>query len=178
MPGKLLQELHKSTPFESVQQELILNVLRTADHFSRSFEELLRPYNLSSPQYNVLRILRGVTSTDSLRGVKAEPQGIPCKCISEKMITRDPDITRLLDRLEARNLITRQRDGKDRRVVYTRITEEGLRVLAELDQLVLDFHIQALAHMSEETMLQMIEQLEGIRSVGGVPAMISGCEGK
>ena len=178
MPGKLLQELHKSTPFESVQQELILNVLRTADHFSRSFEELLRPYNLSSPQYNVLRILRGVTSTDSLRGVKVEPQGIPCKCISEKMITRDPDITRLLDRLEARNLITRQRDGKDRRVVYTRITEEGLRVLTELDQLVLDFHIQALAHMPESTMLQMIEQLEGIRSVGGVPAMISGCEGK
>jgi DNA-binding MarR family transcriptional regulator len=178
MSGKLLQELHKSSPFESVQQELILNVMRTADHFSRSFEELLRPYNLSSPQYNVLRILRGVTSTDSLRGIKPEPQGIPCKCISEKMITRDPDITRLLDRLEARNLITRHRDGKDRRVVYTRITEEGLRILAELDQPVLDFHVQKLSHMPEEALTQLIEQLELIRSTGGGPAPVEvNCDG-
>jgi DNA-binding MarR family transcriptional regulator len=164
MPGKLLQEIHKVSPFENIQQEVTLNVMRTADHFSRNFEVLLKPYNLSSPQYNVLRILRGVSASDALRGVQPDMKGIPCKCISEKMITRDPDITRLLDRLEARALITRQRDGKDRRVVITNITEEGLRILAELDRPVLDFHLQQLAHMPEEKLVQLVELLEMVRS--------------
>src|SRR5271156_5254220 len=116
MGGKLLKEIHKVRPFECAQQELFLNLIRTADHLMRGFEELLKPHNLSPTQYNILRILRGVGE-----------DGIHCKGIGEHLITRDPDITRLLDRLESRNLITRQRDTKDRRVVSTRITAEGLK---------------------------------------------------
>src|SRR3954468_23763331 len=109
MSGKLAQELHKSRPFDNTSQEVFLNIVRTADHFMRAFEDLLKPYNLSSTQYNVLRILRGMGQSaeeyESRPDADAEA-GIPCKTISEQMIPRDPDITRLLDRLESRSLIT------------------------------------------------------------------------
>jgi DNA-binding MarR family transcriptional regulator len=152
MGGKLLREIHKVKPFDSVQQELFLNVIRTADHLMRGFEELLKPHNLSATQYNVLRVLRGSGEC-----------GLACKKIGEHLITRDPDITRLLDRLETRNLITRQRDTKDRRVVSTRVTPEGLRLLKELDRPVAEFHRQQLAHMSENRLTQLIDMLEEVR---------------
>src|SRR3954469_17688747 len=109
MGGKLVRELHKARPFDSTAQEVFLNVLRTADHFMGAFEDLLKPYNLSSTQYNVLRILRGVaetadnttaapnasapvlTSAEPANGEPVPGPGIPCKVISEHMITRDPD---------------------------------------------------------------------------------------
>ena len=183
MGGKLVRELHKSRPFDSVAQEVFLNVVRTADHFMRAFEDLLKPYNLSSTQYNVLRILRGVAETTdptatgpNAAAARAEPSngepasaqipgpGIPCKVISEHMITRDPDITRLLDRLESRHLITRRRDTRDRRVVTTCITPEGLRILKELDHPVLEFHRLQLAHMPESKLAQLIDLLETART--------------
>ncbi len=168
MSGKLLKELHKAKPFDSLQQEAFLNVIRTADHLMRAFEELLKPHNLSATQYNVLRILRGMGGgcSDSPEGaaVPAAPPGIPCKTIGEHMITREPDITRLLDRLEARTLISRQRDTRDRRVVSTRITPEGLRILQELDKPVREFHERQLAHMPESTIAELVELLEQVRS--------------
>ncbi|MGN6369756.1 MAG: MarR family winged helix-turn-helix transcriptional regulator [Phycisphaerae bacterium] len=152
MGGKLQKELHKARPFECLQQELFLNLVRTADHVMRAFEELLKPHNLSPTQYNILRILRG-----------AGDCGMPCKGIGEHLITRDPDITRLLDRLEARNLITRQRDTRDRRVVSTRLTSEGTKILKDLDKPVLDMHKTQLAHMSEMKITQLIDLLEEVR---------------
>ncbi len=152
MAGKLLKEIHKVKPFESVQQELFLNLIRTADHLMRGFEELLKPRMLSPTQYNILRILRG-----------AGEAGLACKDIGEHLITRDPDITRLLDRLESRKLITRQRGLKDRRVVSTRITGEGLRLLRELDKPVLELHRRQLSHVAEMKVAQLIDQLEEIR---------------
>ena len=157
-----MREIHKAKPFDCLQQEVFLNVIRTADHFARAFEELLKPYNLSPTQYNVLRILRGASGSPEKLG---PCDGIPCKTIGEHMLTRDPDITRLLDRLEARSLITRQRDTEDRRVVSTRITPEGLRVLKELDKPVLDFHRGQLTHMPEAKLQQLIDLLENARSV-------------
>ena len=152
MGGKLLKEIHKVRPFDSVQQELFLNLIRTADHLMRGFEGLLKPYSLSPTQYNILRILRGVGDG-----------GIPCKGIGEHLITRDPDITRLLDRLEGRNLLTRQRDTKDRRVVSTRITAEGAKILKELDKPVLEMHRSQLAHVAEMKIAQLIDLLEEVR---------------
>jgi DNA-binding MarR family transcriptional regulator len=174
MAGKLLQEIHKTKPFDSLQQEVFLNVIRTADHFMRAFEDLLKPYTLSATQYNVLRILRGHCCEETvLKGEAGNPiatggggsggGGIPCKAIGEHMITRDPDITRLLDRLEARSMIARQRDTRDRRVVSTRITAEGLRVLKELDKPVQDFHRIKLAHVPENKLAQLIDLLELMR---------------
>ncbi len=153
MGGKLQKELHKVRPFECVQQELFLNLIRTADHLTREFESLLKPLNLSPTQYNILRILRG-----------AGEGGMPCKGIGEHLITRDPDITRLLDRLEARNLITRHRDTKDRRVVSTRLTPDGAKILKDLDKPVIDMHRTQLAHMPELKITQLIDLLEEVRS--------------
>jgi MarR family transcriptional regulator, organic hydroperoxide resistance regulator len=163
MSGKLLKEIHKIKPFECLQQEAFLNVIRTADHLTRAFEELLKPFNLSSTQYNVLRILRGM-SESAAPDATGLPPGVPCKTIGEHMITRDPDITRLLDRLEARALITRQRNTKDRRVVSTRITAEGLRILKELDPPVADFHRLQFTSMPEARLVQLIDLLEQARA--------------
>ena len=155
MGGKLLKELHKVRPFDSPQQELFLNLIRSADHLMRGFDELLKPFALSATQYNILRILRGAGET-----------GLACKHIGEHLITRDPDVTRLLDRLEGRGLIVRQRDSKDRRMVSTRITPEGLRILKELDKPVLDLHSRQVAHLEEIKVTQLVDLLEEVRNSG------------
>jgi DNA-binding MarR family transcriptional regulator len=156
MSGKLAQEIGRTRPFDCQEQEVFLNVLRTADFLLRGLEDMLKPHNLSHVQYNVLRILRG-----------AGDDGMACKAIGEHMITRDPDITRLLDRLEARGLLTRTRDTRDRRVVASRITPDGLALLAHIDGPLLEFHRKQLAHMTPEQMQTVTDILEAIR---GVPA--------
>src|SRR5208282_6941377 len=122
MPGKLQKEIGKSGPFASLEEEAMLNLLRTADRLAGRSEGVLKAKGLTPTQYNVLRILRGVW-----------PQGIACQEIARRMITRDADLTRLLDRLESRNLVQRQRQSGDRRVVHISITHGGLSLLAELD---------------------------------------------
>src|SRR5689334_6538020 len=96
------------------EEAAFLNLLRTTEMLSRPLAQLLKTEDLSPAQYNVMRILRGAS------------EGLTCREVGDRMITRDPDITRLLDRLEKRRLISRKRDDKDRRVVSTRITEQGL----------------------------------------------------
>ena len=162
MSGKLLKEIHKAKPFDSLQQEAFLNVIRTADHLTRAFEVLLKPFKLSPTQYNVLRILLGMSAPPAANG--KEPAGVPCRTIGQHMITRDPDITRLLDRLENRALISRHRDTKDRRVVSTRITAEGLRILEALDKPVADFHRAQFPRMPEARLAQLIDLLEQARA--------------
>jgi len=109
---------------------------RAADKLALQAEQLVKANGLTGAQYNVLRILRG-----------AEPGGLPCSSISERMISHDPDMTRLLDRMEKRQLITRQRQSDDRRVVKTRITSEGLDVLKKLDAPIRELHKRQFAHM-------------------------------
>jgi DNA-binding MarR family transcriptional regulator len=159
MSGKLQLELHRNRPFDSVQQEVFLSLVRTADHLVRGFDELFKPYKLSVTQYNVLRILRA-----------ADEDGLPCKKIGERMITRDPDITRLLDRLEGRNLITRQRDTRDRRVVAVRITSDGLQLLTELEKPVNEYHLRQLAHVDVAKLTALIDILEVVREANVMPA--------
>src|SRR5260370_4171804 len=109
---------------------------KAADKVAVQAEQLLKSNGLTGAQYNVLRILRG-----------AEPDGLACSTISERMISHDPDMTRLLDRMEKRNLITRQRQSDDRRAVKTRITSAGLELLKRLHLPFRKMHKRQVAHI-------------------------------
>lgn len=134
-----------------LEEAVFLDLLRTSDVLSRRLDHVLKGADLSSNQYNVLRILRGA------------PEGLPCGEIGNRMITRDPDITRLLDRLEKRELISRCRETKDRRMVLTRISSEGLKLLAELDEPVQAAHRQQLGHLGRERLKALSELLRASR---------------
>jgi DNA-binding MarR family transcriptional regulator len=124
---------------------------KAADKLALQAEQLLKSNGLTGAQYNVLRILRG-----------AEPQGLACSSIAERMISHDPDITRLLDRMEKRNLITRQRQSDDRRVVKTRITSSGLELLKRLDPTVRELHKRQFAHMGAGRVRALADLLDEI----------------
>ena len=146
------KEIKKVRPFDSLEQEAFLNLLRTADVLAGDIAEAFKPAGLSATQYNVLRILRG-----------ALPGGLPCGEIASRMITRDPDITRLLDRLEKRGLVSRCREAKDRRVVSARISDAGVKLLKELDPIVAQAHRKQLNHLGADRLKQLIELLEAAR---------------
>ncbi len=160
MGGKLQEELQQTKPFEHAEEEAYLNLRKTTDAMEQAFAELLKPFAISSTQYNVLRILRG-----------AGTGGRTCREIGERLVTRDPDVTRLLDRLETRGLLTRSRDGKDRRVIMTCITEAGLHLLAELDEPLLARQRAQLGHLGPARLRTLIDLLELARS--GSPEQIN-----
>ncbi|MGB7157374.1 MAG: MarR family transcriptional regulator [Tepidisphaeraceae bacterium] len=159
MAGKLQHEIGKRRPFDSPHEEAFLSIIRTADVLSRDVAEMFKPFALSSTQYNVLRILRGTCPSGT--------HGLPCSAISGQMLTRDPDMTRLLDRLEKRGLVSRAREEEDRRIVRTCITDKGMKVLTELDPLVSECHRKHLGHMSRVQLRQLIELLEVAREKVG-----------
>lgn len=146
------QKGSKARQAPSPEESVFLALLRTADVLSRGLAHVLKNEDLSSNQYNVLRILRGA------------PEGLACGEIANRMITRDPDITRLLDRLEKRELISRRRETKDRRMVLTRITPAGLKLLAELDEPVQNAHREQLGHLGKERLKALTELLHESRS--------------
>jgi MarR family transcriptional regulator, organic hydroperoxide resistance regulator len=149
MTGRIQAEHNQRKPTSSLEEDTFIALQRTADALLRPFEDLMRGNGLSATQYNVLRILRG-----------AGQAGLACSEIGERMITRDPDITRLLDRMERRRLVERSRDRNDRRVILGRITSRGLEVLRSLDRPVQDFHKQLLRHMPSSS-LRDLEKLLG-----------------
>src|SRR6266446_6978491 len=134
------------------EEALFLDLLRTTDMLSRGLVRVLKTEDLSATQYNVLRILRG------------SPDGLPCGEIASRMITRDPDITRLLDRLEKRGLISRRRESKDRRTVMARITADGLKLLTRLDEPVQSAHRKQLGHLGRQRLRALTELLSVARS--------------
>jgi DNA-binding MarR family transcriptional regulator len=133
------------------EEVAFLDLLRTCDLLSRGPAQVLKTEDLSATQYNVLRILRG------------SPDGLPCGEIGSRMITRDPDITRLLDRLEKRRLISRWRESSDRRVVMARVTPEGLKLLKRLDEPVQEVHRRQLGHMGKARLRAMAKLLDVAR---------------
>jgi DNA-binding MarR family transcriptional regulator len=153
MPGKLMREIRQKKPFRTLHEEVALSLVRAADHTAASVIEVLRAAGLSNSQYNVLRILRG-----------SAPDGLPCGEISERMVRRDPDLTRLLDRLDARGLVVRSRDTRDRRIVRAAITDAGLELLSELDTPIEENIKAALAHMPVSRLRTLLELLEEVRS--------------
>lgn len=148
----LRDEIKQRRPFKSPEEEVALNLHRTANALAQGFTPLLKERDLTLTQYNVLRILRG-----------AGKDGLPCGEIGSRMITRDPDITRLLDRLERHGLIARRRDPNDRRVVVTCITKEGLELLAELDEPVAATHARLLGHLGRRKLRLLAGLLEAAR---------------
>lgn len=141
------------TPKTQLEGQVFVSLLRTADAFAREPESLVKTAGLSPSQYNILRILRG-----------AGEDGLACREIGCRLISRDPDITRLLDRMESRGLIARARESEDRRVVKTRITEEGLQVLVKLDEPMRDLHRKQLHHVPERQLRKLLLLLEQART--------------
>ena len=163
--SKLKDEIKQHRPFRSVEAEAALNIHKTADVLQARMAELLKPAGLSPTQYNVLRILRGA-HRDHVEGSGGCRAGgtLACGEVAERMISREPDMTRMLDRLEKRGLIARARDEKDRRVVCTRITEGGLELVNDLDEPVEDLVRRQLGHLGPEKLRQLIDLLEEVRS--------------
>jgi DNA-binding MarR family transcriptional regulator len=134
-----------------LEQQVFINLMRTSDLLARGIEPVLKAAEVSPTQYNVLRILRGA------------PEGLPCGEIGSRMISRDPDITRLLDRMEKRGLVSRCRETRDRRMVLTRITEAGLNLVSKLDAPVLDAHALQLGHLGQQKLKTLLALLQEAR---------------
>jgi DNA-binding MarR family transcriptional regulator len=134
-----------------LEEQVFVNLMLTSDLLARRLEPVLKAAEISPTQYNVLRILRGA------------PEGLTCGEVGNRMITRDPDITRLLDRLEKRGLVSRCRETKDRRMVLTRITDAGMKLLEQLDAPVLDAHHLQLGHLGSEKLRNLLKLLEEVR---------------
>ena len=147
----MVNAANKPVRYPTVEEKTFLEVIRTAEQLTHDVAALLKADDLSGTQYNILRILRG------------SPQGLPCGEIGRRLITREPDITRLLDRMEKRGLISRSRDTKDRRTVLTRITKAGLDLAGSLDQPVQATHKRQLGHMSRERLLSLANLLREAR---------------
>ncbi len=135
-----------------MEQEAFLGIVRTAAVLTDSFERLLRPEGITTAQYNVLRILRG-----------SQPGGLCRNEVRDRMLTRMPDMTRLLDRMETAGLVMRTRSEDDRRLVTTRITRDGLELLDRLEDAVLDEHRSRFAHIGPDDMRALLALLERVR---------------
>jgi DNA-binding MarR family transcriptional regulator len=153
MVSKLQTELKQTKPFRSLEEEALLNLERTNEYLSNKLLSVIKEKDLTATQYNVLRILRG-----------AGEEGLICSEISERMVTKESDITRLLDRLENRLFITRERPANNRRIVIARITGEGLNLLAELDAPVDDCNVALLGHLGQENLTILNNLLVAIRN--------------
>ena len=151
MASRLQREIKKQRPFESLEQEALLNLVRTNDQFQIHFTRLFRQYGLTPSQYNILRILRGA----------GEP--LPILEVASRMITVVPGITGLIDRLEEAGWVGRVRCKDDRRVVFVELTDKASVLLGKLDKPVVDLHKQLLGHLSREELGQLVKLLEKSR---------------
>jgi len=148
-------EIVQEAPFSSLEEEALLNLLRTSDCINRTFHLKTRHWGVTSTQYNVLRILRG-----------AQPHGLTCSAIGSRMITAEPDITRLLSRLKALKLIRQHRDALDRRVIWTRISEAGLDLLKKMAPVIQRLPRELLGHLDSAELAELIRLLESARKIG------------
>jgi DNA-binding MarR family transcriptional regulator len=156
MSPSLQQEIYKRQPFDSPAQEAFLNVMRTQAQLAADLDGVLKPLGLSAATYNVLRILRG-----------AGESGRMCHEIGEHMVTRVPDVTRLVDRLEKSGHVSRERSSRDRRVVHVRITPQGQTITAGLDAPVMDLHQRQLGHIPQDELARLSELLVKARHPEG-----------
>ena len=152
MTRDLRHELRQRKPFTSLQQEAQLNIARTAAVLNDALERMLKPHGIGATQYNVLRILRG-----------AGADGLCRNEVRNRLLTRMPDVTRLLDRMEQAGLVVRERDAADRRLVTTRLTAQGRELVDALDGPVAEEHQRRLGHLTEEQLRTLSELLSVAR---------------
>jgi MarR family transcriptional regulator, 2-MHQ and catechol-resistance regulon repressor len=155
--GRLQRELKKKRPFESAEEEALLNLWRTHDKFQIRFARFFREFGLTSSQYNVLRILRG------------EGKPLPSLEIADRLITAVPAITGLIDRLEATELITRDRSTDDRRVVFVAISTKGLDKVNEMDAPLAALHKEMIGHLPRAELAELSRLLEKARGSANGP---------
>ena len=153
MVTTLREEIKQTKPFTSLEQEAQLSVIRTGAVLMDEIEQFLKPYGITATQYNVLRILRG-----------AEPNGLCRNELRDRMLTRMPDMTRLLDRMEESGLVDRERQDHDRRMVRSRISSSGLKLLADLDDVTQKEEKRRFGHLNEQQLRSLIELLAIVRS--------------
>ena len=153
MVSTLRDEIKQTKPFTSLEQEAQLSVIRTGAMLLDEVEQFLKPYGITATQYNVLRILRG-----------SEPNGLCRNELRDRMLTRMPDMTRLLDRLEEAGLVGRARLDEDRRMVRSRISSAGLKLLADLDGVTQDEERRRFGHLNDEQLRTLIDLLAIVRS--------------
>jgi DNA-binding MarR family transcriptional regulator len=151
-PIGLQAELRQTKSFASLHAEAFLNLVRTSAQMQHALHLQMKPYGITETQYNSLRILRG-----------AGPSGLTCAEIAERLVSQDPDITRLVERLQRQGLVRRERDEKDRRVVLTKITAAGLDRLKEIDPVVNSTVHALLSHLSSSELKTMVDLLERAR---------------
>jgi len=159
-------EIAQQAPFHSVEEQALLNLIRTADSLNRALQLKIRPWGITATQYNVLRILRG-----------AHPRGLTCSAIGDRMLTDEPDITRLLSRLKGQKLVRQHRDAHDRRMVWTQISAPGLKLLDEMDPMIEQAPDQLLGHLDGCELSELIRLLEKARRAGGGRSTQPQCEG-
>jgi DNA-binding MarR family transcriptional regulator len=155
MSPALQQDLKQKKPFRSLQQEAYLSVVRTSTSLTDAMEDLVKARGISATQYNVLRILRG-----------SGAEGLCRNELRDRMLTRMPDMTRLLDRMEDAGLVVRAREGDDRRMVMTRITEKGRRLLDDLDAPVMALHRKQMAGLTDAQLRSLSDLLTLVRDGG------------
>lgn len=148
----LRDEIKQTRPFSSLEQEAYLSMGRTWAVLEHQLADALKAHDITPTQYNVLRIVRG-----------AGKSGLCRSDITERMITPVPDVTRLLDRMEAAGHVRRERSSEDRRFVTTRISEEGLRVLGAAEDAVMKLHTQQFAALGAEDLQRLVRILEVVR---------------
>ena len=158
MPHSLQAEIRQSRPFQTLEQDALLNIERTAAVLMHGLAERFKPHDITPTQYNVLRILRG-----------AGEAGLSRNEVRDRLIAQVPDVTRLIDRLQDAGLVARERTHADRRIVTTRITTAGLALLSQLDQPVANAHREQLGHMSAEQLRSLIDLMVIARSPAPAP---------
>lgn len=152
MTPTLRDEIGQRRPFESLEQEAYLNIIRTASQLTDRMELLLKPYGVTLVQYNVLRILRG-----------SEPDGLCRNELRDRMLNRMPDVTRLLDRMEESGFVVRSRDEEDRRQVRTALTTSARKLVDDLDEVVSAEHRRCLGHLTPEQLAALVDLLTAAR---------------
>ncbi len=150
--SRLADDIQLEKPFQSIEEQLMLEIVHTGDLLWGQLTNFLKPFGLSATQYNALRILRGAGKT-----------GLACGEISRRMVTREPDITRLLDRLERQQWIKRKRQSDDRRLVKAWLTPAGAALMAKIDQPLREFQQQQFLHLKGNVQSEIIELMEKLR---------------
>jgi len=150
--SRILAEIKQNKPFSTLEQETIVAFMKTADHLRRLQGTVFQPHDLTEQQFNVLRILRG-----------AGPDGLPTLTVADRLIEHTPGITRLIDRLDVKGLVRRERPDEDRRQVFCFITKAGLELLLKLDPEVEKSAKRLLKNLSKTEMQSLLATMEKIR---------------